>query len=145
MNILVVHPEIKRNQPLDKSWTEEPGEQGQEADHHGGGHGEQLTYWAQNKSNWVFLTIVLSLAITVGLCSGLLTSLSRFLSLEIISGNLLPCDLVPLCLCLHSRDWWLHPPVQLLLLHPGHPHHAHQVCCLHQPNHLLWAEPSVPV
>ena len=44
---------------------------------------------------------------------------------------LLPCDLVSLCLCLHSRDCWLHPPDHPLLLHIGHPHHAHQDSRLH--------------
>ena len=61
------------------------------------------------------------------------------------SDNLFPHDLVPVCLCLNIRDFWLHSPHTLLLLHPGHPHHAHQDSCQHWPHHLLWAQPSVPV
>ena len=101
-------------QRLENSWITEQGGEGQEADHHGGGHGN-------------------------------LTPANVPISIPQISDNFLPCDLVPLCKCLHSRDRWLHPTDEPLLLHPGPSHHAHQVCRLRWPHHLLRAEPSVPI
>lgn len=69
------------------------------------------------------------------------SSISIFSSLDC----LFPCDLVSLCLCIYCGGCRTHSPVQFLLLHPGHPHYAHQDFCLHWPHHLLWAEPPVPV
>ena len=82
--------------------------------------------------------------LTIMLAVMVIVSQKKQISIPSFSDYFLPCDVVPLCLCLHSRDCCLHPQDQPLLLHPGHPNHAHQVSCLHRPNHLLLAQPSVP-
>ena len=61
-----------------------------------------------------------------------------------ISDCVLPSYLVPLCMCLNSRDSWIQSSLHLLVLLAGNPYHADQDLSVCQPSHLLLDEPPVP-